>query len=403
MDGKGADNELPPNNWQNWFGGSAWKRVPNDKQWYLHTFSDQQPDLNWRNPEVRQEFVSILKFWLDRGVDGFRLDAVACLIKRKDFGDLQPTDMDDPLSDQPEVFEIYQEWRKLIDGYKGRCLIGEAFADSPRQNLRYVYEGKLHQVFCFDYQSVYWYKANVQSVIQQWTQLTESLGTEPVWVTSSHDQIRHISRLGLIIPGLAPAGLDVTCEQPSYEMGVQRSRAMACMTLFLPGALCLYYGEELGLPEHTTLEDRFRKDPRFRPNEFIGRDGCRIPMPWKQKKPAFGFSHRTKTWLPQPGYYGKFEVDVQSGQPDSMLSLYKTLLRLRRRYRLGQNKLEWIASPRTDVMTVRSGDLVLAINFGYSPVTLNVKGELIAKSQPAITLKNNRLPGSAAVWIKVPK
>lgn len=403
MDGKGANHSEPPNNWQSWFGGSAWKRVPNDKQWYLHTFSDQQPDLNWRNPEVRLEFSRILRFWLDRKVDGLRVDAAMCLIKRKDFSDAQPTDMNEPLSHQPEVFKIYREWRKIVDEYKNRCMIGEIFGDTPQQTLQYVRDGKLDQAFNFDYQSSTWQTMDMYYAIATWLRLASSIGSEPVWVTSSHDQVRHVSRLGLTNPGISPRGIAATSEQPSPELGQLRARALACLTTFLPGAMCIYYGEELGLPDHTTLDNKFRKDPRFKPGQYIGRDGARIPMPWQHNKPAFGFSHRTRIWLPQPASYSRFAVDKQTNDPGSMLALYKKLLKLRRRYGLGRGSVTWITPPREDVIVVRNRDLVLVINFGHVPVTLPVTGQMIAKSMMRISTRDKEIPGNAAVWIKVKK
>lgn len=402
MDGKGTHNELPPNNWKSWFGGNAWKRVPNDTQWYLHTFSDQQADLNWNNSDVRQEFERILRFWLDRRVDGLRIDAAMCMMKRKSFADTKSTDKDEPLSHQPEVFELYREWRKIIDEYDDRCMIGEVFGDDVQQTLQYVDKGQLHQVFNFDYQSAMWQRADMYYATVPWLQQTSRLGTEPVWVTSSHDQVRHVSRLGLTMPGAAPRGINAATEQPSITLGQQRARAMICMTAFLPGAMCIYYGEELGLPEHTALNDKFRKDPRFQPGRYIGRDGARVPMPWEKNATSFGFSHQRNAWLPQPTYYGDYAVDQQNKKPASMLTLYKQLLTLRRRYRLGHGQLKWLASPRSDVIVLQqNNELVLVINFGHMPITLPISGQLVAKSLSTIADNDKKLPGNAAVWIKL--
>lgn len=402
-DGKGAHFDEPPNNWHSWFGGSAWTRVPNDRQWYLHTFSDQQPDLNWHNPEVRLEFEHILRFWIGHGVDGFRVDAAMCFMKRADFSDMHPTDLDDPLSHQPGVFEIFREWRKVIDEYPQRCLIGEVFGDTVHQTLQYIKEGCLHQTFNFDYQSSTWQMPEMYYAIVAWLRDTAALGSEPIWVTSSHDQVRHVSRLGLTMPGLSPRGLDASSEQPSPELGQRRARAMICLTAFLPGAICLYYGEEVGLPEHTTLSDKFRRDPRFKPGEYIGRDGARIPMPWKHLKPSFGFSNRTRIWLPQPSNYRDYAIDKQSQTPNSMLQLYREVLKLRHRFRLGTAKLRAIKSPRGDIMMFQSGDLFMAINFGHMPATLSVSGKVIIASHPDVTYADRVLPGNSAIWLKMKK
>lgn len=400
MDGKGPNYNLPPNNWDSWFGGVAWKRVPNDRQWYLHAFSDQQPDLNWHNPEVRQEFARILTFWLDRGVDGLRVDAGMCFLKRADYSDEHESDLDDPLSHQPGVPEIFQEWREIVDRYPNRCLIGEIFG-APEDALQYVGPKALDQVFTFDYQLTYWQASKIKPVIRQWIQKAAMVDSEPVWVTSSHDQVRYVSRLGLSIPGAMPRGIDAINEQPNVRLGTQRARAMICMTAFLPGAMCIYYGEELGLPEHTTLDDALRQDPRYMPGRYIGRDGARIPMPWTAGRAPYGFSEKAKPWLPQPTAYKHLAVERQSNDPVSMLSLYRELLALRRKHGLGRGKLQWIVPPRNDVMLLKNGDLVMAINFGQTPVTLPFTGEVIAKSQPKLSFKQGRLPAGSAVWIKI--
>ena len=402
-DGQGDNYDQPPNNWQSIFGGSAWKRVPNDKQWYLHYFSEKQIDLNWRNPEVHREFERIIRFWLDRGVDALRIDAAQCLLKRESFTDITPWDSDYPFAHQPHLADIFQEWRQITNQYPNRCMIGEMFG-SPQLMSRYVANDKLNQVFTFDYQSALWRKSSLQPVMTSWNNWARQINSAPIWLTSSHDRLRYVSRLGLSTPGASPNGLNARSEQPNNRLGQQRARAMICMTAFLPGAMCLYYGEELGLPEHTTLEDKYRRDAAFRSGRVIGRDGARVPMPWKQKSPSFGFSATGKSWLPQPDTYGEYAVDRQEADTTSTLSLYKYLLELRRLYSLGQGTIKWISTLYSNVIVARNGDLIMAINMGNMPVALPLSGNVIVRStsesvQPNLFFK--RLPANSAMWVKV--
>ncbi|BBG29296.1 glycosidases [Zymobacter palmae] len=400
LDGRGDGHTEAPNNWTSMFSESAWTRPAGDTQWYLHSFSDKQADLNWHNTEVKAEFRRIMQFWIARGVDGFRMDAAMCMMKRANFTDTAPTDTDDPLLHQPGILGLHREFRSFMNEYPEHCLIGEVLANDQRQVLDYVGPDKLHQVFAFNYQYAYWNRTALQNTITQSLQST-NVGSMPIWVTSSHDQVRHVSRLGLTVPGYLPGGLGPMSEQPSWSLGQARARAMICMTAFLPGALCLYYGEELGLPDHTQLEDRYRKDPRFQPSQYNGRDGSRIPMPWDSNAPAFGFSTQTDTWLPQPSCYHHYAVDRQQHWAGSMLTLYRQLLALRKQFQLARHPLQWLPTLRNDVLMACCGGLVLAINFGHTSVRLPTKGTIVARSHPHIALRNGMLPGNAAIWLRL--
>ena len=406
-DGLGDNNELPPNNWTSLFGGSAWKRVPGEKQWYLHLFSTHQPDLNWDNPAVRDAFESILKFWLDRGVDGIRIDAANNLVKAPGLPNTTPENFEitasqlrGPMYDQDGVHDIYRSWRKILDTYDDRMMVAEVFKVQPMSRfLDYVRSDEMHQAFNFDYQFTHWSAKNYKDNIDLYTSSMGSVNVLCSWVTSSHDQVRITSRLGLTLPGSTPLGLDSTTEQPDEALGLQRARALVMMTMLLPGALYLYQGEELGLPNHNTMAPRFRQDPRFfdTNGKTIGRDGERIPMPWKAKAPAFGFGPTDRSWLPQPDSYARYAADVQEKDKSSTLALYRRLIALRTQYGLGTGTLKWFDSPRNDVLVARNGNVCLYINFGYTPLTLPA-GKVIAQSMPGID-KGTQLPGNAAVWL----
>ena len=396
----GRDNgRQPPNNWHSWFGSSAWTSVHNDRQWYMHTFSPQQPDLNWRNPEVRAEFLRIFQFWLDRGVDGFRIDAPTVLIKPNTFQqDLHSSDDDDDEEslvapdNQPELFEIFKEWRTLIDKHGAHCLIGEVFPDSPEDGLEnFIDKAGFNQLFCFDYELAAWEADQLREVIDGWLAAAYKYDTTPIWVTSSHDQVRQVSCLGLSNPGEKPDGLGPDDEQPDLELGEQRARALAVITMALPGAVCIYYGEELGLPNHTKLTEEERQDP-------YDRDGCRIPMPWKAHERHCGFTTANKAWLPQPRIYRRFAVDAQTDDPDSMLSLYRSLLDMRRELGLGEGKLRYMDSDNDDVIIARNGDICLVANLSDKAVDMP-KGTLLAKSMPEIE-EGGMLPSDTAVWLR---
>lgn len=406
-DGRGENGELPPNNWASLFGGSAWKQVPGEKQWYLHLFSTHQTDLNWDNPAVRDAFDVILKFWLDRGVDGLRIDAANNLVKAAGLPDTTPENstINDqeyrgPMFDQEGVHDIYRHWRKLVDTYDDRIMVAEAFHVQPISRLvNYVRSDELHQAFNFDYQLSQWGASNYRAIIEKFLANMGTVNAPCSWVTSSHDQVRIASRLGLTYPGATPMGLDSTTEQPNEQLGLDRARALIMLTMLLPGALYLYQGEELGLPNHTTMAPRFRRDPRFFDSNgtMIGRDGQRIPMPWKAKAPAFGFGPSDKSWLPQPDRYGHYAADVQEKDKHSTLSLYRRLIALRSQYELGVGTLQWFDAPRNDVLVVRNGSVCLYINFGYAPLDLPA-GKVIAQSCPGID-KSTQLPGNSAVWL----
>ncbi|GAB3468701.1 glycoside hydrolase family 13 protein [Azotobacter salinestris] len=410
-DGRGENGELPPNNWQSLFGGGAWAKAPGDKQWYLHLFDTKQPDLNWDNPEVRAEFEKVLRFWLDRGVDGFRVDVSHGLIKAPGLPDqdekLAKIASDagrhvGPMWDQDGVHEIYRSWRKVLDQYPGkRIMVAEAWVSPPARLANYVRPDEMHQAFNFDYLMTKWDAGAFKKVIDSSLALSATVGAPTTWVTSNHDTMRPPSRYGLkeLGAGRAGAGVGPSSPQPDEALGQRRARALAMLTLALPGSTYVYQGEELGLPEHTTLEAKYRQDPLFfrTKGEDVGRDGCRVPLPWKAEAPSLGFGPGNKTWLPQPASYARYAVDRQDGISGSTLELYRQILQLRHEHALGNGQLHWLDSDK-DVLAFDNGDLRVVINMGAQATVLPAGSQVLLSSEPL--QEPGKLPGNTAVWLK---
>ncbi|MBQ1027224.1 glycoside hydrolase family 13 protein [Micromonospora sp. C95] len=407
--GRGPGGAEPPNDWQSVFGGPAWTRVP-DGQWYLHLFDTAQPDLNWDSPEVRAEFLDVLRFWLDRGVNGFRVDVAHGLVKQADLADWQePQEIlsgqeadkpRPPMWDQDGVHEIYREWRRLLDGYPGeRILVAEAWVEPAERLVRYVRPDEMHQAFNFEYLLAAWTAPAQYAVITRSLEATDAVGAPTTWVLSNHDVVRHASRLGLPIGAPRPNGIGVGDEQPDAATGLRRARAATLLMLALPGSAYLYQGEELGLPEHTTLPDAARQDPTWERSGHTqrGRDGCRVPIPWEADAPSYGFGPTDASWLPQPPVWAEYALDRQRGVPGSTYELYREALRLRRAYGLGRGTLEWLASG-DEVLSFRNGNLVVLTNFGADAVPAP-GGELVHSSAPLN--EDGSVPTDATIWVEL--
>lgn len=370
----------PPNNWHSMFGGPAWTRVA-DGQWYLHLFAAEQPDLNWDHPQVLAEFTDILRFWLDRGIDGMRIDVAHGLVKAPGLPDEDPSvgfleRQDKPYWDQEGVHEIYREWRKILDGYSPeRILVAEAWIPDQRRLARYVRPDELHQAFNFPFLTTAWSATGYREVIDESLAATGQVAAPATWVLSNHDVVRHASRLGLA-----------------------RARAATLLMLALPGSAYLYQGEELGLPEVFDLPDELRQDPTFRRSngQRYGRDGCRVPLPWSGTAPPYGFSTGTP-WLPQPAQWARHSAQAQRADPSSTWSMYRAALRQRRRLRLGQGELTWRASPGPEVLAFERPGLVCATNLGQAPVALpEAHGEVLLASGELPEARV--LPAHTTVW-----
>jgi alpha-glucosidase len=401
-DGSGPDGAEPPNDWESIFGGEAWTRVP-DGQWYLHLFDPEQPDLNWDHPEVRAEFEDILRFWLDRGVDGFRVDVAHGLIKADglpDVGYSSKTGRNQrqsrllervtlPYFDQDGVHEIYRAWRPILDSYPGgRMAVGEAWASTPQRLARYVGPDELHQVFNFDFLDGTWTADSFRKVIDTALQEAAVVGAPTTWVLSNHDKPRHVTRYG------------------DGEVGLRRARAAALLMLALPGVAYVYQGEELGLPEVLDLPDELRQDPAFR-RTGESRDGCRVPIPWAGDMApyAFGPEGCATAWLPAPATWRALSVAAQTGDPASTLELYRAALDARRAHpALGLGELTWLESEPGVLAFRRTGGpgtpgLACVVNLGSAPVEIGGYGEPLLASAP---LDGTRLPVDAAAWLNAP-
>ncbi|RKN18256.1 glycoside hydrolase family 13 protein [Micromonospora musae] len=413
-DGRGPDGEQPPNDWQSVFGGPAWTRVvdPDGRpgQWYLHLFDTGQPDLNWDTPEVRAEFLDVLRFWLDRGVDGFRVDVAHGLIKQADLADWQePQEIlsgneadrpRPPMWDQDGVHEIYRDWRRVLDGYPGeRVLVAEAWVEPAERLARYVRPDEMHQAFNFEYLLAAWTAPAQYAVITRSLEATDSVGAPTTWVLSNHDVVRHASRLGLPVGTPRPNGIGIGDPQPDAALGLRRARAATLLMLALPGSAYLYQGEELGLPEHTTMPDEARQDPTWARSGHTqrGRDGCRVPIPWEADAPSYGFGPTDASWLPQPAIWAEYALDRQREVPGSTYETYRTALRLRREHGLGQGTLRWRESGDT-VLTFDNGDLTVLTNFGAAAVPLPASAEVLHASEPLTY--DGAVPTDVTVWFR---
>jgi len=403
-DGRGPNGDEPPNNWASVFGGSAWTRVA-DGQWYLHLFDSSQPDLDWRNPEVGDMFEGVLRFWLDRGVDGFRVDVAHGLVKEASLRDQilpqgeRPQSgvdvngpaaqelVDQPMWDQPEVHEIYRRWRRVLEEYPGdRILVAEAWAQTAEALARYVRADEMHQAFNFAWLQAPWSAKAFAEVISGTLEELLPVAAAPTWVLSNHDVVRHVTRYG------------------GGAVGLARGRAATLAMLALPGSAYIYQGEELGL-EQVEVAPEDRQDPtwlRTRDTDHpeVGRDGCRIPIPWSGSAPPYGFgAEGTQPWLPQPDSWGPLTVEAETGDPDSTLEFYRRALAARRDHagaELGETvELFDLDGAGDDVLAFRRDDLTVVVNCGESAVELP-DHEVVIASQPLV---GNTLPPNASVWL----
>ncbi|MEV8496668.1 glycoside hydrolase family 13 protein [Micrococcus luteus] len=458
-EGRGEHGELPPNNWESTFGGGAWTRVTEADgtpgQWYLHLFDTTQPDLNWENEEVREEFRSILRFWLDRGVDGFRVDVAHGLIKQPGYPDAEhsrmgmvtdagedadPTfdpDTFEPLTpfmDQDRVHEVYRDWRRVLDSYDHEpMMVAEAWVAPLSRMFRYVRPGEMHQTFNFTYLMAGWDAASLTHAIDRSFEQAGRVGAPNTWVLSNHDTVRHASRYGLADPSSYPAGITAEDEQPDEAVGRRRARAAAMVELGLPGSAYIYQGDELGLPEHTTLAAEHRQDPYFfrTDGKEPGRDGSRIPLPWAADEPSYGFSTPVDDdspapaaegvaapWLPQPASFRALAADRQVGVEGSVFELYRRLLQIRGELDLGTGTFAWSEhhDPERGVLafTVTSGGgrhlgsgepipartvLVMA-NLSTDPVDLPAgHSRALFSLEEAEAVQDGQLAHDAAAWL----
>jgi alpha-glucosidase len=414
-DGKGDGGQLPPNNWVSMFGGPAWTRVTEKDgkpgQWFVHLFDSSQPDLNWANPDVQREFENILRFWLDRGVDGFRVDQPHAMAKAPGLPDHPYVEEagagfiegreNPPMWFQEEVHEIFRNWRKILESYPGdRAMCGEAYVYPLSKMANWVRPDEFHQTFNFRFLDAGWDPKRLVEAINESFVAFDGVGAPSTWVLNNHDVIRHASRFGGDY-GRATAsdGVGVNQPQPDAKLGLKIAKGATLFMLGLPGAGYLFQGEELGLPEHTTLENKYRQDPTFaRTNgQRVGRDGCRIPLPWVPEGNSSGFSESGKSWLPQPSSYKELARSIQEKNPESTLSFYKTALGLRKQLGLGEGSFGWLAGHQgPETLGYENSGVKVLYNFGVQPVDLS-SFEILISSQP---LSGKQLANNQCAWIK---
>jgi alpha-glucosidase len=399
-DGQGADGGEPPNNWQSFFGGGAWTRVP-DGQWYLHLFDTSQPDWNWRNPEVNAMFEKVLRFWLDRGVAGFRVDVANHLFKDADLpDDVGPLSFGVPnsRSHRPELHDVYRTWRDILDSYASDEFPGErtAIAENwalPEHLKPYLVNRGLNQTFNPMLLVLPWNGRSIRSGIDTMLDLTDGVPGKAPWVLGNHDIVRPATRYGWREARLfTQPGPDTVID---HEAGARRARAAALLELALPGSAYVYQGEELGLPEVFDIPDSQRDDPTFfrTEGERVGRDGCRVPIPWSGSVAPFGFSpDGVTTWLPQPADWASFTVEAEEADPDSVLFLYRQAIAAR-----PSGPMTWVSAPDAEVLELTRGDdFTCIVNTGSSPVPLPESPVILASSDLA---PDGSLLPDTAVWL----
>ena len=420
-DGKGPNGDLPPNNWEAVFGGCAWERVieadGKPGQWYLHLFAIEQPDLNWENPEVRSHLEDVLKFWLDRGVDGFRIDVAHGMVKYPGLPDIPEVNTtsemlaphERPFWDQEGVHEIYRSWRKILDSYPGeRMAVAEAWVSPAARIARYVRADELQNSFNFEMLTTLWKADEIKAKIDNSMAALVEVGAPPSWVFNNHDVVRSIDRLDLGLTNNGESTFTRQGDPAKFDIarGTLRAKSATLMTLALPGGTYLYQGEELGLPEVRDLPEGRLTDPRWKMSGYKdrGRDGCRVPLPWKSEPTGgFGFSTNDlleldQAWLPMSPWMGNFSAESQAGAAGSTLSMYRQALALRKLEEgLGDGPMTWIEAGKDVVAFSRPGNFACYINFGAA-IEIPAGAKVLISSGP---LEGNSLPTDTAVWLRL--
>ncbi|MET9487887.1 glycoside hydrolase family 13 protein [Nocardia sp. NPDC006630] len=394
-DGRGADGSAPPNNWPSIFGGPAWTRITEADgrpgQWYLHIFAPEQPDLNWENPDVPADFEQTMRFWLRRGIDGFRIDVAHGMAKPAGLPDMEVPqrpvddthlvvhDDNDPRFNNPAVHEIHRRLRTVMDEFPIAVSIGEVWVDDNTRFGDYVRPDELHLAFNFRLAETPFHPDRIRDAVDNSLRAVAAVGASPTWTLSNHDIEREVTRYG------------------GGDIGQARARAMIMLELALPGAVFIYNGAELGLPNIDDLPEAALQDPTWERSGHTerGRDGCRVPLPWEGEQPPFGFT-TGRPWLPMPAWWATATVEKQLERLDSMLSLYRMAIELRSvRPEFGGPGLEWYGSPPGCLAFRRDGGLLCVLNATDAPITLPA-GEVLLTSTP---ITAGKLPANSAAWL----
>jgi len=359
--------QMFPNNWQSYFDSTGWQYNEQREQFYFHTFAQQQPDLNWQNPDVRAAIYDVVRFWLDRGVDGFRLDASSVYSKDADF---RNNPLKHGASDKanyhsyhhlydknlPENHQIIREIREILDEYGDRVLIGETFIDSRLSESSAFYgvnNDELHLPLTFEFPFSPWYPGYLQREIAKKETVTPA-GAWPAYFLDNHDIPRHLSRW-------------IECSLCVDTEAI--AKAAATILLTIRGTPLLYYGQELGMVDRTNIpEDELRDNIMSDPDE-PSRDGSRTPMQWDDSPHAgFGFGKDIEPWLPAHENYKSLNVQAALQQPNSILNFYRKLLKIRKQSEALQQG-SWrtlIHYPHEHLAYVRETEaetVLIAINF----------------------------------------
>jgi alpha-glucosidase len=404
--GTGPDGSSPPNGWQSIFGGSAWTRT-GDGEWYLHLFAPEQPDLNWTHPDVWAEHEDVLRFWFDRGAAGVRIDSAALLVKDPELAEETPDAPpgEHPFTDRDALHDIYRRWRAIADGYhEPRVLVGEIWLPDADRLARYLRPDELHTAFNFDFLGCPWEAGRMRVSIEAALAAHEPVDAPATWVLSNHDVTRPVTRYGRADSSFAfeskRAGTPT-----DLERGTRRARAAALLAMALPGSMYIYQGEELGLPEVEDIPFERRQDPMWLRSGGVdpGRDGCRIPLPWSGHRPPYGFSDdgSVRPWLDQPEDWARLTVAAESGDPGSMLSLYRAGLRLRRESPWsGDEPFRWLPTNDSVLAFARGDAFVCLVNFGADPVALPAGADVLIASAE---LQGGVLQQDTTVWLRQAK
>jgi alpha-glucosidase len=404
--GQGDSGDEAPNSWRSMFGGSAWTRTKDSDgrpgEWYLHLFTPEQPDLNWDHPEVRTEHEDVLRFWFDRGVAGIRIDSAALLLKDASLAEepAEPVPGGHPFVDRDELHDVYRSWRAVADSYdEPRLLVGEIWLPDAERFVLYLRGDELHTAFNFDFLACPWDAARLRQSIDTTLALHGPVGAVATWVLSNHDVTRPVTRYGRADTSFSfeskRAGVPT-----DLVLGARRARAAALLAMALPGSLYVYQGEELGLPEVENIPDQARQDPMFFRSGGVdpGRDGCRVPMPWRGAEPPYGFSPQGSAapWLEQPDDWAALTAEAESADAGSMLRLYRNALALRRSDPdIGHGDFAWLPSSPEVLAFTRGEAFACLVNLGTDPVPLPAARVLITSSD----LEGGELPADTAAWI----
>ena len=426
-EGKGDAGAEPPNNWQSIFGGSAWTRLVEPDglpgQWYLHLFDSRQPDLNWNHPDVGDHFDEMLRFWFDRGVEGIRADAVTVAGKADGLPDYDRSHDKGEIGNQnphhtfhPSGHANWRRWRKVVDAYvaehpdRDPFIVCEAYTPDIETFRAFVNPDQFHQGFAFDLMMRPWAAAEIRDSIADTVTTLVPAGLAPAWTLNNHDAQRAVTRRGRADAHLQSTGNNLLNSTAAVDiaLGTLRARALTLVQLALPGSVYLYCGEELGLPEVLDLPAAARQDPVFLRTEGreLGRDGCRVPLPWTADPAgSFGFSPTgaAAPWMPQPEAWGTYATDRQDGVPGSTLEFYRAALAERRRLAAFRGMgFQWMPHPSADVVAFGRGDVVVVLNTGSAAVALPAEmmgdRQVIAASHPD-HVSATLLPGNAAAWL----